>query len=427
MSADVGCGTWSKRWHVFNSLKRDEAMIYFLAGSLANHAGGSIAGADILENMLAPERQISVVCPDRCRLPEDVEGKAVAPPRWLVPPPTIRPLSLDASPRALARRTIARGRGLILRRRVERALRQLPPRLVVHNGFPVPYSYNNEVLDRYSNRLIVVHSAPEAVEFFQMSWPRLPRPLGALEWVSERLRLVENLAFVSPQIRDAWFDVARLTARNFVTPNTTRESEALRIRQLSRGQLRQTLGLPQDAFIVSCVGKVDPAKGQQFLVAALPRMVESTPNLHVVFVGPVTRFAERLPNEVEALGLGDSVTFVGDRDDPFSFIRASDLLIHPSRTEGLPLILLEAMILRTPVLATEVGGIPFAIQHGETGWLVPPENPGALADAFQRLESDPSLRERLVVGGETRYWEIFSRKRHRDRIQSMIETCLVPV
>ena len=175
------------------------------------------------------------------------------------------------------------------------------------------------------------------------------------------------------------------------------------------------------------MGKVDPAKGQDILVAALPRMVESTPNLHVAFVGRVTRFAEGLPNEVAALGLGDHVTFVGDRDDPYSFIRASDLLIHPTRAEGLPLILLEAMILRTPVLATDVGGIPFAIQHGETGWLVPPENPGALADAFQRLESDPSLRERLVVGGETRYWEIFSRKRHRERIQSMIETCLVPV
>ena len=149
-------------------------MIYFLAGNLTGHNGGSRAGADILENMLAPERQISVVCPDQCRLPEEVEGKAVVPPRWLLPPPTIRPLSLDPSPRALARRTIARGRGLILRRRVERALRQLPPRLVVHNGFPIPYSFNNEMLDRYSNRLIVVHSAPEQVEFFRMSgraWP----------------------------------------------------------------------------------------------------------------------------------------------------------------------------------------------------------------------------------------------------------------
>jgi glycosyltransferase involved in cell wall biosynthesis len=398
-------------------------MIYFLAGPLTGHGGGSIAGADILENMLAPERQISVVCPDQCRLPEEVEGNAVVAPRWLLPPPTIRPLSLDPSPRALARRTIARGRSLILRLRVERALRQLPPRLVVHNGFPIPYSFNNEMLDRYSNRLIVVHSAPEQVEFFRMSGP-----LGPLEWVAERLRLVENLAFVTPQIRDSWSDIAGLThARKFVIPNTTRESEALRIRQLSRGQLRQALGLPQDAFIVCCVGKVDPAKGQDILVAALPRMVESTPNLHVVFVGRVTRFAEGLPNQVAALGLGDHVTFVGDRDDPYSFIRASDLLIHPSRAEGQGLILLEAMILRTPVLATDVGGIPFAIQHGETGWLVPPENPGALADAFQRLESDPSLRKRLVVGGETRYWEIFSRKRHRERIQSMIETCLVPV
>ena len=168
-------------------------MIYFLGGALTGHGGGAIAGADILENMLAPERQISVVCPDQCRLPEEVEGKAVVPPRWLLPPPTIRPLSFDPSPKALARRTIARGRGLILRRRVERALRQLPPRLVVHNGFPIPYSFNNEMLDRYSNRLIVVHSAPESVEFFRMHGP-----LGPLEWVAERLRLVEKSCLRCP-------------------------------------------------------------------------------------------------------------------------------------------------------------------------------------------------------------------------------------
>jgi glycosyltransferase involved in cell wall biosynthesis len=169
---------------------------------------------------------------------------------------------------------------------------------------------------------------------------------------------------------------------------------------------------------------VDTAKGQDVLVKALPEMVAVKPELYVVFVGPMTKFGQHLPGEVEAMGLGQHVAFVGARDDAYSFIRASNMLIHPSRAEGQGLVVLEAMVLRTPILATDVGGIPFSIQHGRSGWLVPPNDPGAIAEGFRTLAQNPSLRERLVAEAEARYWENFSRLKHRERIQSVIKSCL---
>lgn len=395
-------------------------MICFLAWTLTGRDGGSRAGADILLSMLAPGREITVVCRNRCWLPSEIGGRSVQPPRWLVaPPPRRRAGRLNASPKALAKRVVEGVHDVPLRLRIDRALRQVPPTLTIHNGFPVPGAINSEILERSSNRLIVVHSSPEAVPLFQRSSPAL-----SLEWVSERLRGADSLIFVTPQIREAWFDIAGLTqTQTFIVPNTTRESEAQSVMVLGREELRQSLSLPRDAFIVSCVGKVDPAKGQDVLIKALPKMIDLMPNLCVVFVGGITPFGQCLPAEVDAMGLGQHVVFVGGRDDPYSFIRASDMLIHPSRAEGQGIVLLEAMILRTPVLATSVGGIPFAIEHGKSGWLVPPNDAAAIAAGFETLIRNPALRERFAAAGEARYWATFSKRLHRERIQSALEAC----
>ena len=185
--------------------------------------------------------------------------------------------------------------------------------------------------------------------------------------------------------------------------------------------MRTSLGLPKDALIVSCIAKVDVSKGQDVLVKALPDMVEAVPELQVVFVGPMTPYGAHLPGEINSMGLVRHVSFVGSRDDAYSFIRASDMLIHPSCAEGQGLVILEAMILKTPIIATDVGGIPFAIDHTSSGWLVPPDDPSALALAFMTLARDPELRQRLALVAEERYWKDFSRAKHRERVQSVIE------
>src|SRR5690606_32994569 len=107
--------------------------------------------------------------------------------------------------------------------------------------------------------------------------------------------------------------------------------------------------------------------------------------------------------------------------DPYAFIRASDLLIHPSRAEGQGLVLLEAMLLQIPVLASDVGGIPSVVTHGETGWLVPPDDPEALRDGFTRLAGDEELRRALAARAEREYWSRFQRAEHRRRFTEVVK------
>jgi glycosyltransferase involved in cell wall biosynthesis len=92
---------------------------------------------------------------------------------------------------------------------------------------------------------------------------------------------------------------------------------------------------------------------------------------------------------VETLDLQQAVTFLGERADARQIIGALDLLVLPSLTEGLPNVVLEAFAYKTPVVATAVGGVPELVKDGETGWLVPPRDPHALAQAILDALSNP--------------------------------------
>lgn len=88
------------------------------------------------------------------------------------------------------------------------------------------------------------------------------------------------------------------------------------------------------------------------------------------------------------------------------------------------MVVLEAMLLRTAVLASDVGGIPSSVTHGESGLLVPPDDPGALAGAFRTLVTDGALRQRLAARGEAVYWSRFSRVEYRARFRAVFGAIL---
>ncbi len=397
-------------------------MIYFLANTLAGRDGGSRAGADFLSHMLAPGLETTVVCRDRCPLPDKVDGQPVPATRWLrLPEIEGAPRSLLADPRSLVRSAILAPRAWADTMSIRRGLRQRPPTIAAHNGFPAADTLNDSILAAAPYRLIFVHSSPDALDFFSRNNARLSR-----EWVSRRLRQADKLVFLAPRVRDEWSETADLDVnRTTIIPNTTREDEALEVRRMSRIQLRRRLSLPEDAFVACCVGKVDIAKGQDLMVKALACVAQTIPSLSAVFVGPVTASGEQIRSASEAAGLGQQVAFVGSQADPYSFIRAADLLVHPSRAEGQPLVLLEAMVLGTPILATDVGGVSYTIEHGSSGWLVKPNDEVALGEALLQLASDPGLRDRLSVAAESRYWSCFSRAQHRAGVRALMQESLV--
>jgi glycosyltransferase involved in cell wall biosynthesis len=119
----------------------------------------------------------------------------------------------------------------------------------------------------------------------------------------------------------------------------------------------------------------------------------------------VTPLAARLAAE---LGVDGRFVLAGWSDDPAGWLRSFDVLALPSRTEGLPLAAVEAMLAGVPVVATAVGSVPEAVRDGETGLLVPPEDPHALAAALRRVLEDGELRRRLVEAGRALAEERFT-------------------
>jgi glycosyltransferase involved in cell wall biosynthesis len=115
-----------------------------------------------------------------------------------------------------------------------------------------------------------------------------------------------------------------------------------------------------------------------------------------------------LEAQVRELGLNKRVLFLGYRQDVPDLLACCDLFVLPSLFEGLPLSILEAMAANKPVVASAVGGNDEAIVHGETGLLVPPANPTALAAAIQTVLSNSDLSRRLAAAGKARVHEHFS-------------------
>lgn len=170
---------------------------------------------------------------------------------------------------------------------------------------------------------------------------------------------------------------------------------------LPKNEARARLGLPPDKKIILFIGKLVPIKNVPLLLDAFRRLSTRDALLYVVGDGIL---AGELQAAAHRAGIQDRCHFVGCRPhgEVATWLAAADCLVLTSNMEGLPTILPEAMLCRTPVVATRVGGIPEVVVHGETGLLVPPGDAGQLAAAVDTLLNNPDFVLRLTENAATR-------------------------
>jgi phosphatidylinositol alpha-1,6-mannosyltransferase len=192
--------------------------------------------------------------------------------------------------------------------------------------------------------------------------------------------------------------------RTRVVPNGT---DPERFRPRDDTDLRRRLGLADRPLLLT-VGRLVRRKGIDTVLRALPTLARTCPDVAYVIAGtgPDGRRLKRLGAR---LGVQDRVQFVGDvgHDRLPLYYSAADLFVMPARedppdVEGFGLVFLEANACGTPVVGAATGGIPTAIRDGETGLLVPPDAPSALADAARRLLANPGLANTLGRQGRER-------------------------
>ena len=165
-----------------------------------------------------------------------------------------------------------------------------------------------------------------------------------------------------------------------------------------RKQARARWGLPEDAFVVTAIGRLSTEKRFDLYLEVCAFLKDRMPGARFMLVGGGKQEAN-LRAQAASLGLDGTLVFTGLTRDMREVYAATDLVMLTSDTEGTPHVLLEAMGSDIPIVATEVGGIPEFITNGEHGLLVPRGDKEALARAAQIIHDDPALRAKLVEGG----------------------------
>ncbi|WP_233869975.1 glycosyltransferase family 4 protein [Paraburkholderia adhaesiva] len=190
------------------------------------------------------------------------------------------------------------------------------------------------------------------------------------------------------------------TRRIDVVHNGVDEAPFIAIEQVAQRQLRQEIGLPEDAFLVGAFSRLARWKGQHILLEAL--LIDT--RMHAVLVGAPLfgedAYEAELRAFVETHGLSARVHFLGFRRDIAACMRAVDVIAHTSITpEPFGRVVVEGMLAQRPVVASREGGVTEILEHGESGLLCTPGDAAELAATLSSLHDDPALRARLAAGG----------------------------
>ena len=165
-------------------------------------------------------------------------------------------------------------------------------------------------------------------------------------------------------------------------------------------EARSFFGLPHDKKIIGVLGRLDPGKGQEVLLRAIPEVAKHNPDVLLVIAGDETAgepgykaYLEKLSREI---GVDRHVKFLPFTDDVPRLMAALDIFVLPSFSETFGLVVIEAMAMEKPVIATNAGGLPEIITDGKTGLLIEPRNVETVANAIEKILEDEKLRTSLA-------------------------------
>lgn len=185
-----------------------------------------------------------------------------------------------------------------------------------------------------------------------------------------------------------------------------------------RATVRRELGVGDGERLLIAVGMLRREKGHEYLLRAVSLLAAGGLPVRAVVVGGGPCRGE-LEREIEALGLGGRVSILGTRGDVPRLLSAADVYVVSSVSEGMGQATMEAMAAGVPVVATAVGGLPELVRNEETGVLVAPADPEALARGIRRVLSDVALARRLAGAARALVEREYSAERYLDRVEEL--------
>jgi glycosyltransferase involved in cell wall biosynthesis len=265
--------------------------------------------------------------------------------------------------------------------------------------------------------LLTVGIAARCLGIPVMIWDKLDRPHGWLDWL--QLPLANKVAFIAEAVKvkfPAW-QLKYYRNRLSIVP----EGADVAIIDAIQALKRSELGIKDEALVVAIVGSITPRKGLDRVLAILPALVAQIPNALLLIIGSADSsdedqaYLQNIPNRSHQQAI-----FLGFREDVLAIMHAIDILVIPSRQEGMGLVVVEAMACHKPVVGARTGGIQEVIVDGETGILFYGDDSEQLLAALIKLAGSAELRKKMGQAGRERVEKYYDRSIQMGKIINLL-------
>lgn len=231
---------------------------------------------------------------------------------------------------------------------------------------------------------------------------------------------VDRIVAVSGAVKDALIESGISREKIEVIYNSI-SLERFNPGTVERTTVRRELGIEGDNIAIGTAGSINQGKGVFDLLSAVHSLMEKYPNVRLIFVGDGPE-KTRLEQEAQRLSMHDEVIFPGERQDMERMYAAMDIFVLPSTCrEAFGMVLIEAMAMGKPVIATTMGGIPEIVDDKVNGILVPPQDPDAISQAIARYIEDGAFSRKVALEGRTMVEQKFSDQAMGDNFKNLLK------
>jgi glycosyltransferase involved in cell wall biosynthesis len=278
-----------------------------------------------------------------------------------------------------------------------------------------------------------VHSAQYSVLAARLA--RVPsiihiRNIGLEDWLGWKNKLIFKFATktiaISKETKTSLHNVGISPNKIELIPNAVDLDKFNE--DVSGKPFREELGVSDTQILIGVVGRIAPHKGQDIFIESITDILNSFSNSKFVIVGEDTTRNDNFMNHLQELitqfKLEKKVYFSGFKPDIPQVMKALDILVVPSLNEAFGRVVIEAMAMKTPVIATIVGGIPDIIEDGINGFLISPNNPTTLSEAVVKLLSNNNLHDRISQHGKKTVEKDYSVSTHIKKIQTLYRSVI---
>jgi glycosyltransferase involved in cell wall biosynthesis len=376
-------------------------VLTLVAKNIGQGNGASLSALDVLISLGQIDPEMALIYLYKNDIPNELDGKKV-----LYSQSYLSPRSIDGT----SKFNLKKVSNIVVKPFLMNKLKNISPRMSFVNSMgshslwkPIKEKYN------WSGTLII----RESPDLYKSS---------SIESILNRFNYYDYFIFVSDLVRKKWLKFSKIdAAKSFYIPNCVWEKRVEEISQNSKSNVKKKLFGNDDQFIAICTGEVKYRKGQDLIIENLKLICNLIPNFKLLLLGRQNQtFVKELKSSLKKMNLEKRVEFIPHQPNAIEYIYAADVLLQPSRSEALPRTILEAMALKTPIVASDVDGIPELVGDNKSEILFSLSNIDKMIKGIHTIFSNDSFRNQITEKAYKRYWDNFSREKHIQKYSEFI-------